>query len=125
MAGVMAPIMQITLLITSSVMCQCGRVPKETGSLDKTVRFNKIQNEYEVKTQRSIVLCWVCKVTFHEVMSLAVHEIKKEVKAMCRKFKSFENSCIKQAYKYEAIAIRLLFHGANAEEVCRHAEMCK
>ncbi|KAL7861512.1 hypothetical protein SRHO_G00129530 [Serrasalmus rhombeus] len=125
----MSHVLLTGLLIALSVISRCDGGPRQFDLLAKTALNlpENIQNKYEVQRlngEMNAGLCWLCKRTIGELMALAKHEIRKEIKAVCKTFKHFERNCKAQAYKYETMAIHLLFHGNSARDSCKHIHLC-
>ncbi|KAA0711139.1 hypothetical protein E1301_Tti002753 [Triplophysa tibetana] len=123
----MSPITQFGLLILFSALVGCNGIPNEMhwkSKLDrKEATFPEELGSIE-KSETNAILCWVCKQTVHEMKSLVLHEIKKEIQAVCHHMHHFENLCKQHANKYQFLIVHLLFRG-NSRNTCKHLNMCE
>ncbi|KAK9959710.1 hypothetical protein ABG768_009816 [Culter alburnus] len=87
----------------------------------------EVKKSHELNIEKSdmnVIMCWVCKKSVHEIKGIVLHEIQKEIKAVCKEMNILEHICEKYAYKYQFLILHLLFPG-NSEHTCQHLNMCK
>ncbi|KAF4102215.1 hypothetical protein G5714_017015 [Onychostoma macrolepis] len=85
----------------------------------------KMSHELNIEnSEMNAIMCWICKKSIHEIKGVILHEIKKEIQAVCKAMKILEHICEHNAYKYQFMILHLLFPG-NSEQTCHHLSMCK
>ncbi|KAK7142365.1 hypothetical protein R3I94_011897 [Phoxinus phoxinus] len=127
----MSPVIHLGLLIMCSVLVECSSATNKAhwkSMLERNeLNFpeeDKNSHELSIESDMNVITCWVCKKSIHEIKGIILHEIKKEIKAVCKAMKVLEHICEKYAYKYQFLIFHLLFPG-NSEQTCQHLSMCK